>query len=85
MMESNPGTVQWGNAMPVNIMEEMNADQIALGMGIVDKETIAKRYQSRYGVDWETIVTNLANEAAVSAAADNNIGAQILRNFNSGQ
>lgn len=83
--ESRPGDVVWGEAMPINAMEEIQTDQLALDLGIVDKETVAKRYQSRYGVDWETIQKNLQNESNRANADNNNIGAMILRNFNQGR
>lgn len=82
---SEPGDVQWGNPLPVNIMEELTADQRALDMGVVDRETVAKRYQSRYGVDWETIKANLEKEAQEANAENDNIGANILRNFRNGK
>jgi hypothetical protein len=44
--------VQWGEALPVNVMEELQADKMALDMGIVDKMTVAQKYTDRWGVDW---------------------------------
>jgi hypothetical protein len=60
MEASDPGEVVWGNAMPLNFAEEIQADQIALEMGIVDKQTVSQRaiYVDRYGADWETIQAN---------------------------
>ena len=82
---SNPGRVVWGNAMPVDITEEISTDKTALEIGIVDKETVAKRYQARYGVDWETIQSNLENEKSAANQGNADIGSLILRNFNQGQ
>lgn len=83
--KSSPGTLQWGEALIVNVIEEMTADEKALNLGVVDVETVAKRYQSRYGVDYETIKANIAAQKADKAASDN-IGADILRRrFNQGQ
>lgn len=83
--KSNPGTLQWGDALIVNVIEEMTADEKAINLGIVDIETVAKRYQSRYGVDYETIKANIAKQKADKAASDN-IGADILRRrFSQGQ
>ena len=82
---SRSGVLQWGNPLPVNITEEMQADQIAQDNGWVDKETIAKRYKSRYGVEWETVQANIATQKEADNANNANIGATILRNFNQGQ
>jgi hypothetical protein len=82
--QSNPGTLQWGNALPINVIEEMTADEKALNMGIIDKETVAKRYQSRYGKEWEDIKAALEDEQAQANANNADIGSMILRNFNRG-
>jgi hypothetical protein len=82
--QSNPGTLQWGNALPINVIEEMTADEKALNMGIIDTETVAKRYQSRYGKEWEDIKAALEDERAQANQNNADIGAQILRNFNRG-
>jgi hypothetical protein len=50
--------VQWGEVLPINVNEEMQADKLALDMGIIDQETIATKWFIRYGVDWETIEAN---------------------------
>ena len=85
MMDSFPGYIQWGEAMITNVIEEMQTDQLALGMGIIDKETITRKYEDRYGVDFETVQNNMAQEAARTSAASADIGATILRNFNQGR
>ena len=85
MEASNPGKITWGEALITNVLEDMQADQLALGMGIIDKETIIKRYQTRYGVDADTVMANLANETATANAANSNIGAEILKRFSQGQ
>lgn len=83
--KSNPGDLQWGEALITNIIEEMTADEKAINLGVVDIETVAKRYQSRYGVDYETVKANIANEKKTKAESDN-IGADILRRrFSQGQ
>lgn len=81
---SRPGDVVWGEAMTINILEELQADQIALELGVIDKETVIKRYQMRYGVDYETVLANIEQEKSAANANSANIGAQILRNFNQG-
>ena len=83
--DSDPGKITWGEAMIVNTLEEMQVDQLALNMKIVDLETITKRYQSRYGVDWETIQANLGNQALKDNANNADIGTTILRNFTQGR
>ncbi len=82
--QSNPGDVVWGNPLPVNIVEEIATDEKAINMQIVDRETVAKRYQTRYGVDYETIKANIAKEQKENNANNDNIGASILRQFNRG-
>ncbi len=84
---SRPGTITWGDPMPINILDELQADNVALDLGIVDKKTVAERkvYNARYGVDWETIQANIADEQAAVNANSANIGAQILKNFGQGQ
>lgn len=83
--KSNPGSLQWGEALPVNIVEEITTDEKAMNMGIIDKETVAKRYKARYGVDWETIQANIAAQKRNDNATNNNVGAEIFRRFNQGQ
>jgi hypothetical protein len=82
--QSKPGTLQWGNPLPVNVAEEMTADKTALEMGIIDKETVAKKYEYRYGKKWEDIQKALEDEQAKANQNNADIGAQILRNFNRG-
>jgi len=84
MEASNPGTLQWGDPLPVNIMEEMTADEKALSMGVVDKETVAKRYESRYGKKWEDIKAALEEQQAADNKNNANIGAEILKRFSQG-
>lgn len=84
MEQSDPGKIQWGNSLPTNIKEDLEADQLALGMGIIDKATVAARYQSRYGKSWEEIQAALQNESTLANQNNADIGAQILRSFNRG-
>ena len=53
--QSDPGEIKWGDALVTNILEEIQADQQALSMGIVDKQSVAERsiYKDRYGMDWD--------------------------------
>jgi len=81
---SNPGALQWGNPLPVDVVSEMQADQMAINMGIIDKETISKKYKYRYGQDWETIQAKLAEQNLAANQNNSDIGSLILRNFNNG-
>lgn len=76
-----PCEVQWGDAIPVNVAEELEIDQVALDMGIVDKQTVAEKYVKRYGVDWETIQERLNEQRG----NESNIGTILLNRFNQGQ
>lgn len=82
---SNPGEIQWGEALPVNIQEEMTADETALRMGVIDKETIMSRWQVRYGKSPEDIKKAL--KAQQETDNQNNLGGVLLRlrEFNKGQ
>ena len=84
MEASNPGEIQWGNALPVDVTAEMTTDKTALELGIIDKETVGKRWQSRYGVEWETVQANLEKQQTQDNKNSDNIGAALLRNFNRG-
>lgn len=75
---SNPGTVRWGEAMPINEMEELNADSLALSMGIVDKQTLAEKWSKRYGKTWDEIQ---ANNAQAQASSGNNVNAALSQFF----
>jgi hypothetical protein len=83
--ESRPGTIQWSNPLPVNIMEEMTADEKAISMAIVDKETVANRYFERYGKSYDDIKAAIAKQKTEDNQGNSNIGAMILRNFSQGQ
>jgi hypothetical protein len=65
----------------VNIAEELEIDKVALEMGIVDKQTVAEKYQKRYAADWETIQERLNEQRG----NESNIGTILLNRFNQGQ
>ena len=73
--------VVWGEALPVNMSEEMELDKSALEAGIVDKQTVAEKWAKRYGQDWETIQERLQEQRA----NESSIGAVLLQRFNRGE
>jgi hypothetical protein len=85
MEASNPGKITWGEPLITNIVEEMTADEKAQNNGWIDKETLTKRYQSRYGVDYETVIANLAKQKQTDNQNNANIGAEILKRFSKGE
>jgi hypothetical protein len=66
---TNPGVVKFGEAIVVNVLEEMLVDEKALSLGIVDKQTIAEKYQDRYKLSWE----ELQERKQESQEPDNNL------------
>lgn len=76
-----PCEIRWGDALPMNIIEELEIDEKALSMGIVDEQTVSEKYVKRYGVDWETIQQRKQEKQG----AESNLGAVLLRKFNQGQ
>lgn len=78
---SNPGEIIWGDELPINEREEIELDQIALDLGIIDKASIAERWAKRYGKDWDAIQAALKEQKA----SESTIGGLLLRNFNQGQ
>lgn len=75
---ANPeyGKVNWPDPLPTNETEQVTADQFEIDQKLVSRETIAKRR----GYDWETEQERIQGEQAQG----DNIGAAILRTFNSG-
>lgn len=70
------GEVVWPELLTVNEVEQQQALQADLGMGIVSKETIAKLR----GYNWQDEQERMQGEQA----AGDNVGAAILRAFSSG-
>lgn len=85
MEQSNPGSIQWGDPLPVNITEDMTADKMALELGIIDKETVSNRYFARYGKTWEDIQKAVEEQQQKDNQGNADIGSMILRNFSQGQ
>ena len=72
------GEVQWGEAMIINIDEEIQADERALSMGIVDKQTVAERsiYTKRYGMTWEDIQKRLEEQKGDNDGTEDETGTE---------
>jgi hypothetical protein len=62
--------------MPRDILSDLQADQIELGMGTVSKETIT----TENGRDWELEQERMGGEKSAAG----NIGAEFIRQFNGG-
>lgn len=73
--------VVFGDSIPVNEKEELDIDQQALDMGIVDKQTVAERWKKRYGQDWETLQQRMSEQKA----SESNVGSLLIQKFNKGQ
>jgi hypothetical protein len=85
MEATNPGSIQWGSALPINIAEEMASDKLALELGIIDKKTVGEKWFTRYGKKWEDIEKALEEEQSKANEGNANIGAMLLNNFSKGQ
>lgn len=75
-MNDAPGKVLWADTVPRDQLQNLQADQIELGIGTVSKQTIA----TENGRDWELEQERMGEEAASS----DNIGAALVRAFNTG-
>lgn len=75
--DSRPGSIAWADPLPTNIVEDMQADQMALGMGIVDPQTVYERYAARYGQEWTEIEARM--KARKAGADSDNLGALLLK------
>jgi hypothetical protein len=71
------GEVVWPEPLPTNLIEQAQALQIEMGLGLVDKQTAA----TELGYDWEVISERLAEEQQGAT----NLGDQLLRAFEQGQ
>jgi hypothetical protein len=74
---ADPGTIEWGDALPVNPTEQIVEDEFLLRNGLDSKKDIA----ARHGVDLEAIQPDLDAEAA----AKNALGGNLLRDFIAGR
>jgi hypothetical protein len=69
--------VIWSDPLPENKAEQLQAAQIALGIGVVDKQTVA----SELGYDWEVVKSRLDEEKGET----DNLGSRLLEAFGRGQ
>lgn len=69
----DPGDIKWGDAIEVNISEEVGVDKQLKDMGLVDAATIYQRYAERYGKSWEDIKVLIDAEQAVKDARQKEI------------
>jgi len=74
--DPDPGEIVWPEVLPINEMEHATSVQTDLGMGIVSKQTAAKKR----GYDWEQEQERLADEQVNTL----DIGTAILNSFNQG-
>jgi hypothetical protein len=81
---SRPGTIAWKDPLPINVQEDMQTDQLALDMKIVDPQTVYDRYAARYGQEWTEVQNRLS--AIEQTKNNDNLGAFLLaqKNFNQG-
>jgi hypothetical protein len=77
---TDPGTIEWPEVLPVDETGQVQALEADLRMGIVSKQTTA----SRRGYDWQSEEERIADEKQATSENESNIGAMILRSFNGG-
>lgn len=68
--------IVWPNPLPENEMEDAQAAEIALNLGVVSKQTVS----GDLGLDWETEKQRMEEEKQ----GEENIGEFLLRGFNRG-
>lgn len=68
--EDMPIKVMWGEALPVDMREELSLIQQMMALGLMSKETAA----GRLGLDWNKEVSNMQSEAVMENAMINGIG-----------
>jgi len=79
--ESDPGIIEWGDALPTNPAEQIAEDTFLLANGLVSKQTIAKKYD----IDYEAEKELLAQEASDKNALGGNLLRDFLANKNQGE
>lgn len=70
-------TVDWGDPLPFNTLEEINEIEKEIGLGLLSKQTATEIR----GRDWKTEQKRKEEESA----ADDNIGSRLLRAFENAQ
>lgn len=75
--DPDPGEIVWSDPLPSNAIEETQSIKTDLELGLVSKQTVSNRRGYNWAVEQERISAERADE--------DNIGAAILRAFNTGQ
>ena len=70
-------TVEWGEPLPFNSLEEINEIEKEIALGLLSKQTAAEMR----GRDWDTEQKRMEDEAST----EDNIGSRLLRAFENGQ
>ena len=70
-------TVEWGEPLPFNSLEEINEIEKEIALGLLSKQTAAELR----GRDWETEQKRMEEESET----EDNIGSRLLRAFENGQ
>jgi hypothetical protein len=68
--EDMPINVVWGEALPIDMREELSLIQQMMALGLMSKETAA----GRLGLNWDKEVSNMQSEAVNENAMVNGIG-----------
>ncbi len=73
-IQAVPCDIVWGDPLPRNKAEDIQADLELLAAGVVSKQTLSEKY----GYDWEAEQERITEE---KTTGDNAIGAALLRSF----
>ena len=76
-MEGDPGEIVWGDMLPTNETEQINAIKADIEIGLLSKETAA----GMRGYDFEKEQERMAGEKEADNATNSNVGAGLLQNF----
>lgn len=74
---SDPGSIEWGVALPTNPTEKIAEDTFLLANGLASKATIAAHYDVDYEAEKEAL--------AVEKQEANNLGGNMIRDFLAGR
>ena len=74
---SQPGIIEWGDALPTNPQEQIQEDTFLLANGLASKKTIAAKYDIDYDAELELLAEDKRNANA--------LGGDMLREFLAGR